>query len=107
MQVPPNLAEKLGFMKDLMMDTAHAPSKEFLKIPDRLPAEWATFFDFLVRYCATSCGDPPGNPCMPERIRWEKRQWMMEDDGLDEFDMLASAIKLKDEVRINARSASI
>lgn len=73
-----------------------APATDFFRIPSNLPSDWQFFFERILRYCSDVCSGP--NPYSHERMQWEKRQWMMKDNELDEFDMLLSAARAKENV---------
>ncbi|KAK0469553.1 uncharacterized protein EV420DRAFT_1472761 [Desarmillaria tabescens] len=97
---PTNMAAFLDFFKSDMMDNPPAP-RSFLRIPQELTPEWKIFFEKLAVFCENSCGsvnDIPYNTY--ERIAWEKRQWIMEDENLDEFDMWLTATLTRKRRRV-------
>ncbi|KAJ7592772.1 hypothetical protein C8J56DRAFT_482470 [Mycena floridula] len=99
--------EKFELLKNLMLDTAQTNPENFLKVPKDLTAadpEWRAFFDNFVKYCTGTCEGPDRSPM---RIQWEKRQWTMEDGGLDELDMLFHAIKLKEKGNVYFRKGDM
>ncbi|KAF9467604.1 hypothetical protein BDZ94DRAFT_969036 [Collybia nuda] len=83
----------LEFLKEDMKNPT--PATNYFSIPPNLPSNWQNFFDRVLQHCLDVCASP--NPYAPERIKWEKRQWMMEDNKLDEFDMLLNATNMKEK----------
>lgn len=74
------------------------PITEYFRIPDRLPPAWQTFFDKVLAYCERAC-----TADYQQRVAWEKRGMLMEDEGLDEFEMLMSSTTMKTKVSVPLR----
>ncbi|KAK0236131.1 hypothetical protein EDD85DRAFT_1024487 [Armillaria nabsnona] len=80
-----------------MIDNPPAP-RDYLRIPPNLTPEWGIFFEKLAVFCENSCGSVNGIPNNThERVAWEKRQWIMDDENLDEFDMWLTATNTKEK----------
>ncbi|PBL03370.1 hypothetical protein ARMGADRAFT_13407 [Armillaria gallica] len=94
---PANMEAFLNFFKSDMIDNPPAP-RDYLRIPPNLTPEWEIFFEKLAVFCENSCGSVNGIPNNThERVAWEKRQWIMEDENLNEFDMWLTATNTKEK----------
>jgi len=97
---PEQLAAFMQFMKEDQENPAN-PETLFV-VPQRtdMTKEWKEFFRKILEYCGASYeGSASGDPTKKmELIAWEKRRWLMDDKGLDEYDMLYNAGLVKEKV---------
>lgn len=101
---PANMEAFLNFFKSDMIDNPPAP-RDYLRIPPNLTPEWKIFFEKLAVFCENSCGSVNGIPNNThERVAWEKRQWIMDDENLDEFDMWLTATNTKEKASLASLS---
>jgi len=96
----PKLKQLMAFARDQAANPD--PLIDYFHTPDNLPPVWQAFFARILEYGEKACAANPR-----ERIAWEKRGWIVEDAGLSEFDMLVSAIDLKEKGNIEFRNARL
>ncbi|KAJ7600589.1 hypothetical protein C8J56DRAFT_1156925 [Mycena floridula] len=86
---------------------ANLHSSQFLIIPKKITPQWANFFSKLGRYTSFVCGDAPGMTWDKERRNWSARLSAMKDEGLNEFDMLFHASKMREKGNILFRNGEL
>lgn len=87
----PKMKALLDFIRNDMENPD--PLTNYFHIPDHIPPIWQAFFEKVLKYGEKVCAANRN-----ERVAWEKRGWIVEDAGLNEFDMVASARALKEKV---------
>lgn len=94
----PQIRANLDRLVELAKQEAENPPKatDLFHIPDNLPSEWQLFFNRVMAFMARRCANEPQDRY--GRIQVEKRSWLVEDNSLTEFDMLQTAMRLKEKV---------